>query len=210
MTDHWDSGRTESFSDGVFAFAITLLVLDLAVSKSEFHHLWRAIADQWPSYMGYVTSFLTVGGIWLVHQAMFRRLRYVNKLLMEINLVLLMAVAFLPFPTKLMAEAINDTASTERAAVIFYGLSLLVIQLLLTAFWAAAARDRDLLEPGISEQEARTILHAATPNIGSFVAVIVLAIFAPKVAAVGYLAVAIFALVRARGNRTPPPTTARV
>ena len=208
MKDEWDSSRTESFSDGVFAFAITLLVLDLAVSKSQFHHLWRALADQWPSYMGYATSFLTVGGIWLVHQAMFRRLRYVNKLLMEINLVLLMAVAFLPFPTKLMAEAINSTTGAERAAVIFYGASLLVIQLLLGAFWAAASRDRELLRPEVSEQEAKAILHAATPNIGSFVGVIVLAIFAPKVAAFGYLLIAIFALARARGNRTPPATAA--
>jgi uncharacterized membrane protein len=208
VKDLWDTGRTEAFSDGVFAVAITLLVFDLAVPSSQFDHLWRALADQWPAYMGYATSFLTVGGIWLVHQAMFRRLRYVNKLLMEINLVLLMAVGILPFPTRLMAEALTGTTSAERAAVVFYGASLLVIRLLLTAFWAVAARNRDLLEPEVSEQEARAILHTATPNIGFFVAAIVLAIFAPKVAAFGYLLIAIFALVRARGDRTLPPTTA--
>jgi uncharacterized membrane protein len=58
----WDTARTESFSDGVFAFAITLLVLDIQVPKSEINHLWHGIAHQWPAYLGYATSFLTVGG----------------------------------------------------------------------------------------------------------------------------------------------------
>lgn len=78
MGNRWDTGRTEAFSDGVFAFAITLLVLDIDVPESAFSHLWRGIADQWPSYLGYATSFLTVGGIWLVHHGIFRRLQYAN------------------------------------------------------------------------------------------------------------------------------------
>ena len=127
--NRWDTGRTESFSDGVFAFAITLLVLDIQVPASEFNHLWRGIADQWPSFLGYATSFLTVGGIWLVHQGIFRRLQYASRRVMQVNLLLLMAVAFLPFPTRLVAEAIRNT-DAERAAVIFYGASLLVIALL--------------------------------------------------------------------------------
>ena len=91
-----------------------------------FDHLWRGIVDQWPSYLTYVTSFITIGGIWLAHHGVFRRLQYANRRLMVINLLLLMAVAFLPFPTKLMAEAIHSS-DAERAAVIFYGASLLVI-----------------------------------------------------------------------------------
>ena len=86
MGNRWDTGRTESFSDGVFAFAITLLVLDIHVPASEFNHLWRSIADQWPSYLGYATSFLTVGGIWLVHQGIFQRLQYANRRVMQVNL----------------------------------------------------------------------------------------------------------------------------
>ena len=67
MSRRWDTGRTEAFSDGVFAIATTLLVLDLAVPESEFHHLWHGIGHQWPGYLGYATSFLTIGGIWLGH-----------------------------------------------------------------------------------------------------------------------------------------------
>ena len=78
MSRRWDTGRTEAFSDGVFAIATTLLVLDLAVPESEFNHLWHGIGHQWPGYLGYATSFLTIGGIWLGHHGIFRRLRYAN------------------------------------------------------------------------------------------------------------------------------------
>ena len=71
-------------------------------------------------YLAYATSFITIGGLWMVHHGILRRLRYANGSVMRINLALLMAVSFLPFPTKFLAEAINDT-DAERAAVIFYG-----------------------------------------------------------------------------------------
>ncbi len=205
--NRWDTARTEAFSDGVFAIAITLLVLDIGVPESDFNHLWLGIAHQWPSYLGYATSFLTVGGIWLVHHGIFRRLQYANRRVMEINLVLLMAISFLPFPTKLMAEAIRDP-SAERAAVIFYGASLLVISLLFSALWGSVASDRSLLKPEVSEKEVNAIARATTPNLGFYLAVIVLAFLAPKVAAFGYLVIAIVAALRARGDDAPTPTTA--
>ncbi len=207
MDDRWSTGRTEAFSDGVFAIAITLLILEVAVPEAAFDNLWRGIAHQWPSYLAYATSFITIGGIWMAHHALFRRLQYANQQVMVINLALLMAVAFLPFPTRLMAEAIHDN-SAERAAAIFYGASLLVIQLLLGALWGSIARDRGLLRPEVGEKEVNAILVATSPNLGFYVGVIVLAIFAPKAAAFGYLLIAIVALVRARGDHTPPPTTA--
>ena len=134
MSDRWGTGRIEAFSDGVFAIAITLLILEVSVPHSEFGNLWRGIAHQWPDYLAYATSFITIGGIWLVHHGIFRRLEYANSWVMRINLGLLMAVAFLPFPTRLLAEAIHDR-DAERAAVIFYGATLLVISLLLSALW---------------------------------------------------------------------------
>ena len=62
MGIRYDTGRTEAFSDGVFSVAATLLVVELAVPAADFNHLWEGIADQWPSYLGFATSFLTVGG----------------------------------------------------------------------------------------------------------------------------------------------------
>jgi len=198
----WETGRTEAFSDGVFAIAITLLVLDIRVPADGFDNLWRAIIDQWPAYLGYVTSFLTIGGLWLAHHGIFRRLRYANNRVMQINLLLLMAVSFLPYPTRLVAEAITSD-SAERAAVIFYGLNLLAISTLFSALWGTVASDPQLLKPGISEVEVRAVLIAATPNIGFYVGVTVLAIIAPKVAAIGYLAIAVAVVLRAPGDDVP-------
>ena len=120
MRDRWDTGRIEAYSDGIFSVAATLLVVDLAVPAADFNHLWKGIADQWPSYLGFATSFLTVGGIWLAHHGIFRRLQFADSNLTRLNLLLLMAVAFLPFHTQLVAEAINSS-SAERTAVLFYG-----------------------------------------------------------------------------------------
>jgi uncharacterized membrane protein len=203
VTGRWDTGRTEAFSDGVFAIAVTLLVLDLRVPASEFDNLWRGIVHQWPAYLGYATSFLTIGGLWLAHHGVFRRLRYANNRVMRINLLLLMAVAFLPYPTRLVAEAIRSN-SAERAAVIFYGLNLLAISSLFGALWATVARDRTLLKPEVSEAEVRAILVAATPSIGFYVGATVLAIVTPKVAAIGYLVIAIAFVLRARGDEVAP------
>jgi uncharacterized membrane protein len=204
--NRWNTTRIEAFSDGVFAIAITLLILEIKVPETEFADLWRAIADQWPSYLGYVTSFLTIGGIWMAHHGLFRRLEYANNTIMRLNLLLLMVVSFLPFPTGLVAHAISD-AGAERAAVMFYGTTLLVISLLLYALWAAAARDRGLLKADVSEGEIEKILSAASPNIGAYVGVVLLALVAPRVAAFGLLVIAFAMVLRANGDYAPDAAT---
>jgi uncharacterized membrane protein len=200
----WGTGRIQAFSDGVFAIAITLLVLDLGVPAASFGDLWQGIAHQWPSYLAYVTSFITIGGLWMAHHALFRCLRYANAMIMRLNLLLLMAVSFLPFPTGLMAEAIRDTGA-ERAAVVFYGATLLSISILLRVLWGALVRHPDLLDPDVSPQDIKANLSVATPNIGFYAAVIVLAVLVPKAAVFGYLVIAIAAVWRARGDESPQP-----
>ena len=203
----WGTGRIEVFSDGVFAIAITLLILDVSVPEAAFDNLWRGIADEWPSYLAYATSFTTIGLLWLIHHAIFRRLEYANSWVMRINLAVLMAVAFLPFPTKLLAEAIHNEEA-ERAAVIFYGATLLTISLLFSALWVVIMRHRELLRPEVSEPEINAILLVTTPNLGFYVGVIVLAIFAPTVAAFGYLVIAIVGVLRAQDDQPTPPEVA--
>ena len=207
MGNRWGTGRTEAFSDGVFAIAITLLVLDIGVPATAFDDLWRGIVHEWPAYLGYVTSFLTIGGIWLAHHGIFRRLQYVNERVMRINLLLLMAVSFLPYPTRLVADAIRDS-DAERAAVIFYGASLLVIALLVGALWGSVVRDRSLLRPDVSDREVNAILLATTPSIGFYVAATALAVVAPRVAAFGYLVIAVVSVLRARGDQDASSGTA--
>jgi TMEM175 potassium channel family protein len=199
MGDRFDTGRIEAFSDGVFAIAATLLVLELAVPEADFDQLWKGIADQWPSFLAYATSFLTIGGIWLVHHGIFRRLRFADSTVIRLNLMLLMAVAFLPFPTKLLAEAIDST-DAERAAVLFYGATLLIISVLITVIVRYAGSRPNLVEEE-GRDEAKALAAQTSPNLGFYVVVLALAFLSPKVAAFGFLAIAVFAILHARGAR---------
>ncbi len=199
MRTRWATGRTEAFSDGVFAIAITLLVLDLRVPAEEIGQLKHGILHEWPAYLAYATSFITIGGIWLGHHAIFGRLRYVNAQLMRLNLLVLMVVSFLPFPTRLMAEAIRDPKA-ERTAVIFYGLALSAVSFAIAALWGAVVRDRELLREDVSEAEVRAVTAAAAPNVGLHLGTTALAIVAPRVAAFGYLVIAVVSVARARGD----------
>src|SRR5205823_4134021 len=95
-------GRTEAFSDGVFSIAATLLVLDLkvpAVNGDLLPALWRL----WPAYASYAVSFLTIGIIWMNHHTIFAHLRRVDRRLQVLNLILLLIVALIPFPTSILA-----------------------------------------------------------------------------------------------------------
>ena len=202
MADRWDTGRTEAFSDGVFAIAITLLVLDIRVPESAFEDLWQGMADQWPTYLAYLTSFLMVGGVWLAHHELFGRLRYVDATLMRLNLLLLLATSFLPFPTSLMADAIS-IADAERAAVVVYGTTLLVVSSLLAAMWRAVANRPQLLHADVDDQHVQAIMRAAAPNIGLFVLTTLVAIVAPRLAAFGYLVIAFVVVLRIHAGDRP-------
>jgi len=130
--------RLEAFSDGVLAIAITLLVLDLALhgTGTPFDQLLRG----WPSYLAYVISFLTIGITWIGHSAITDRLERVDGTFMRLNLVFLMVVAFLPFPTRLVAESLHEDHAARRVFTVLYGLTLLVIRVLMVGLDAYARR----------------------------------------------------------------------
>jgi uncharacterized membrane protein len=118
--------RLEAFSDGVFAIAITLLVLDLNVPPPGSGRLGHELLAQWPSYAAYVISFMTIGIIWINHHAAFSRLRVVDHSILIWNLLLLLSVGLLPFTTSLMAEYLKE-GSGERLAAGVYGASFLLM-----------------------------------------------------------------------------------
>ena len=191
----------EAFSDGVFAIAITLLVLEIKIEPEQFEHLWRALADEWPAYLAYVTSFFTIGGVWLAHHGLFGRLAAVDPVLMRLNILLLMVVSFLPFPTTLMAEALRGTESAERAAVVAIVVAAGDIEMEMGCAWRSAASRPGLLvdaDAPLPEQvqRRRGTLRGALYGVALFLGVLVL----PKLAAFGYFVVAAVAVLSARGE----------
>ena len=192
MPDRFSSGRLEAFSDGVFAIAATLLVLEIGVPESGYDDLWQTIRDQWPSYLAYTTSFFTIGGLWTAHHGLFRRLAFADGTLMRLNLVLLWAVAFLPFPTSLTAEALRlESDAPERTAVLFYGATLLLISVLITAMTIYGARRHGLLKEGVQIEELNRLGARTKPAPPFYVAILILALLAPRAAVWMFLSVAL-------------------
>ena len=105
--------RLEIFSDAVIAIAITLLVLDIRVPQAPQGQLLHALGRQWPSYAAYVLSFAVIGIMWVSHHSMFERIREIDRGLLFSNLLLLLGIAFLPFPTPLLAEYAAEAAPTR-------------------------------------------------------------------------------------------------
>jgi uncharacterized membrane protein len=190
----------EAFSDAVFAIAITLLVLEIKVFPSELEHLGKALAHEWPQYLAYVTSFLTIGSVWVAHHNLYGSLRCIDAPMMRQNLLLLMATAFLPFPTGLLAETLRATDEASRTAVALYGLTALVIDMLLEMSVRHAARHRELWQPDLSETASAPLPEPQgwrpSPSVVVYALAILAGIFVfPKLAAAAYLAVAVRGLV---------------
>jgi TMEM175 potassium channel family protein len=120
------TGRVESFSDGVFAVAITLLVLDLRAPVTQ-GSLLGALADEWPAFAAFGISFVIIGVVWVNHHAIFDRLHSVDRPLLFINLGLLMSVVLIPFVTSLFAlYAARPGTQADVAAALFNGAQLLM------------------------------------------------------------------------------------
>jgi uncharacterized membrane protein len=119
-----DRSRLEAFSDGVFAVAITLLALNLAVAGPGHGPLAHQLADRWPAFVAYLISFFTIGIIWVNHHALVSNLAAVSRLLLFLNLVLLLFVVMVPFATATVAEYLAHGGFDARVAVAVYGIVL--------------------------------------------------------------------------------------
>lgn len=187
------TGRVEALSDGIFAIAITLLVLDLAVPANASNDLLRALLDEWPAYLAYVVSFATIGAIWIGHTIVTEYLDRADATLIRLNLLLLLVVSFLPFPTKLLGEYIREVGA-ERVAATVYGINLLVATLALALLWRYAVR-ANLVRPIATDKELQFLNSRITPGIGGYMLLIVIGLFLPVVAVVGYFVIALFLIL---------------
>ncbi|MEH1164129.1 TMEM175 family protein [Micromonospora sp. CPCC 205539] len=147
-------GRLASFSDGVFAIAVTLLVLEIQPPK-DFGHLVRGLGALWPSYLAYTLSFLLIGQVWVNHHVMFDRVRHVGRAALFLNTLLLMVIAFLPFSTSLLAGALRAEQGL-RTAVIVYGTTLWLAAALFNVIWAHL-RHAKLLDPSLGPAGVQAI-----------------------------------------------------
>jgi uncharacterized membrane protein len=209
------TGRLEAFSDGVFAIAVTLLVLDIAVSAHAEQHLLRSIIDLWPAYLAYVVSFSTIGAAWLAHNAITEYLDRTDAAFVRLNLLLLLFVSFLPFPTRLLADYIGED-SPERVAATFYGISLLLTTTMLLVLWRYAVH-AGLVRPDAADEEIQLLTQRLTPGLGGYLVLIVSGLFLPVIAVIGYLGIALYYIIpfrrlsagfmpkRRRRDRAGPP-----
>jgi TMEM175 potassium channel family protein len=189
-----DKTRLEAFSDGVFAIAITLLVLDLHVPEvgdgSLAHALWR----QWPADVSYAVSFVTIGIIWVNHHNVFRHLERCDRRLLFLNVFLLLTVAVIPYPTALISHYGRTPNAT--AAAVSYGVVMVAMALCFNAIWHYSIR-AGLLAPGGDPREVSGITRSFVPGPFLYLAGTLVAFASSDVSLIVYAALAIFYVVSA-------------
>ncbi len=139
-----ETARIEAFSDGVFAIAITLLVLTLKIPDLGAGRLAASLLRQWPAYAAFVLSFAFVGIMWINHHRLFTHIRRSGNALMALNLALLFGITVVPFPTMVLAESLGTPDA--RPAALLYNGTYVVIAILFNVLWRYAVR-AELLEP---------------------------------------------------------------
>ena len=201
--------RTEAFSDGVFAIAITLLIIEVRVPHAKPGELGGDLASQWPSYAAYVVSFAIIGIIWVNHHDIFGRIVTVDRPLLFLNLLMLLTVAFLPFPTALLGDYIRDGDNAHIAAAI-YSANMTLIGLAFIAMWTYLARVPSLLTPEVGAEGALRARRAAVVGPVVYGLSIPLAFVSPVACLIVYAGLALyFAISFTVGGRDERVTDTR-
>ena len=198
------TGRLEAFSDGVFAIAITLLVIELHVPTGH-EALVKGLEHEWPRYLGYFVSFAFIGGVWIAHSTMTRFIKAADPDLMRLNLILLLFVSFLPFTTAIAAThlfasnlsfhglAVSSTA--ERVAVVLFGLNLTLAALMLYLMLRHAGRAPGVAADDLAEEELQAFATQRRSAVLLQASATIVGVFLPLLAVVFYLALSVFFIV---------------
>jgi TMEM175 potassium channel family protein len=188
-------GRLETFADGVFAIAATLLILNV---DTQIGDAGRPLATQltraWPSYAGYVVSFVTIGIIWVNHHTVLSQVGRADRMFLFLNVAFLMCVAFIPFPTRLLAENVRDPAGAQAAALA-YGATLTATAVMFSALWFYASIGNRLLREDRDPRVVRGITRSYLPGPWIYLTATLLAFVSPTVSALLYAAIAAFYVV---------------
>ncbi len=174
-----ETGRLEAFSDGVFAVAITLLALNLAVPRladgRPAPHLVAALAGQWPVYLAYALSFLTILIMWVNHHALFVFIRRADHLFLLLNGLLLLVITAIPFATALLAAYLREPDPDKKAAQTVYSSLSLAMALVYNRMWAYASRDGRLLDPAADGRLVESITKQFRVGPGLYLLTVLLA-----------------------------------
>ena len=196
--------RLEAFSDAVIAIAITLLVLEIHVPDAGQGDLLDALLDLWPSYAAFILSFVVICIMWVSHHSMFERIASVDRRLLFLNLLLLMGIGFLPFPTALLARYMQQGGENAQFAAATYSATMMLIGVFFLAMWHHLYKNPNLLVEGIGAERAHTAM------IRSFVGPIVyalsigLAFISPEACFVVYALIAVY-FARGPSSRVATP-----
>jgi uncharacterized membrane protein len=192
------TSRLEAFSDGVFAVAITLLVLDLNVPGGE--NLWHQLREEWPQFASFFVSFWVIGIIWVNHHGLLDHLKRTDRPVLYLNLLVLMTVVFIPFSTALMAEHLKSGADEEVAALV-YALAFLAMGIAFNLFWAYILKHRRELGVEIPDEEVRRMSVGFMIGSPLYAVAVGVAFISPAVVLIIIGAVAAYYMVA--GMRSP-------
>lgn len=147
--------RLEAFSDAVIAIAITLLVIEIHVPNSSSGELIDDLVHQWPSYAAFLISFVVIGIMWVSHHSMFERIAVVDRRLLFLNLMLLLGIGFLPFPTALLATYVREGGQNASVSAAVYSATMALIGVFFYFMWIHLERRPHLLVEGITREQIR-------------------------------------------------------
>jgi uncharacterized membrane protein len=195
-----DTGRLEMFADGVMAIAITLLILEVRVPLLLNGSLRTALADQWPSYAAFVVSFLTIGIIWVNHHHMFKLIARSTHAFLMLNVVFLMTISALPFPTALVATYLRDPHSRPVATAVYGGV-MTSVAIMFNLVWRYAGKDHRLLVPGISDQALAKMNRDYLAGPITYGAATIIAFIEPYISLAIFAALCVYWLLPGTGPR---------
>jgi len=196
------TNRLEAFSDGVFAIAITLLVLELNVPEGE--HLWEQLKDEWPSFAAFFVSFWVIGIIWVNHHGVLDHLARADRGVLYLNLLLLFTVVFIPFPTALLADHLKS-GEDEKVAAIVYSGAFIAMSLAYGALWTYITKRKQLLGVELTDEQIRRTSVRFQIGTPFYVVQLAFAFISPAVVLVLNAALALYYMFA--GMRSPMAET---
>ena len=178
-------GRILALSDGVFAIALTLLVLEIAVPATTSNAgLPKALLALWPRYLAYLVSFVVIARFWGAHRLAFKLIARDDSMLVWLNLLMLLFVAFLPFPTAVLGQHIGSPA-----AAVLYATSVTLAGIASMAYWWYASGGGRLLRPNAWRGQVRALRARSLSAPVFFALTLPIAAFAPYAAEILWILV---------------------